>query len=453
MTFRHGRMRLFCVLSVLLAVAGGCLLLPSLSHAAVQATYYISPTGSDSNSGTSITAPFATLDHARQVVETVNGNMSGDIVVYLLGGTYPLSQTLAFTPRDSGTNGHQVIYEAYPGQTPVLSGGTPVTGWTQYNGSIYKAHLSRPDKLRSLYVNGHRAVMDSKTIPSQGCWGTYAVTAGQASWAWVSGSQADGVLFNPSNFPQVSSNISDLEMSTSSTWDQSIVTVRGITTSGSSTVAELQQPYGAIAEQVGYGAGFRCGSGTQVTIYNAFSLLNTPGQFYFDRAAQTLYYDALPGENMATATVIAPNDNLSTLLSIEGTSTSNRVHNLTFAGLTFAYSDWNLENIAGSYGKASVQGDTVSIAFAQANWHNDVYRSIDTIPAAVMVDSSQNITFTHNVFEHTGDDALAERNDVSNSQTTGNYFYDTGGSAFSIDYPQHVYIGDGGTHEKFAPGV
>jgi hypothetical protein len=156
---------------------------------------------------------------------------------------------------------------------------------------------------------------------------------------------------------------------------------------------------------------------------------------------------------MSTATVIAPNDNLNTLLSVEGTSTSNRVQNLTLSGLTFAYSDWNLENIAGSHGKASVQGNTASIAFAQGNWHNDVYRSIDTIPAAVMIDSSQNITLTRNTFEHTGDDAVAERNDVINSQTIGNYFYDTGGSAFSIDYPQHVYIGDGGTHETFAPGV
>jgi hypothetical protein len=369
--------------------------------------------------------------------------MTGDIVVYLLGGTYTLNSTIAFTPSDSGTNGYQIRYEAYPGQMPVLSGGTQVMGWTQYRGSIYKAHLSRADKLRSLYVNGHRAVMDSKTIPSQGCWGTYTVTAGQASWAWVSGSQADGVQFNPSDFPQVSGNVSDIEMSTSSTWNQAIVTVRGTTTSGNNTVAELQQPYGAIAEQAGWGAGFRCGSGTQVTIYNTFSLLNTPGQFYFDRAAQTLYYDALPGEDMSTATVIAPNDNLTTLLSIEGTATNNRVQNLTFSGLTFAYSDWNLENIAGSYGKNSVQGDTVSIAFAQGNWHNDVYRSIDTIPAAVLVDSSQNITFTHNVFEHTGDDALAERNDVVSSQTLGNYFYDIGGSAFSIDHPQHVYNGVG----------
>jgi len=41
---------------------------------------------------------------------------------------------------------------AYPGETPVLSGATKVTGWTRHNGNIYKAKLNRSTKLRNLYV-------------------------------------------------------------------------------------------------------------------------------------------------------------------------------------------------------------------------------------------------------------------------------------------------------------
>lgn len=52
-----------------LAVGGGSLFFSSQAHAAVQATYYVSPTGSDSNTDTSLSAPFATLDHAHQVVD------------------------------------------------------------------------------------------------------------------------------------------------------------------------------------------------------------------------------------------------------------------------------------------------------------------------------------------------------------------------------------------------
>jgi Cellulose binding domain len=416
-----------------------------------QATYYVSPSGSDSNPGT-LSAPFQTLTKAQSVVRSINSNMQSDIYVYLRGGVYPISSTVAFTPQDSGTNGKTIYYQAYPGETPILSAGTSVTGWTQYSGSIYQAHLSRSTTLRSLYVNDHRAVMDSKTITSQGCSGTYSVSAGQASWAWVSGSQADGVLYNQSDLPTISKNQNDVEISNSTTWNQNFVAVRGITTNGNHWVLQLQQPYGAIAQQIGYGAGFSCGSGTQHTIWNAFELLNTPGQFYFDKSTQTLYYDKLSNENMATATVFAPTG-LTTLLTIAGTSTTNRVQNLTLSELTFAYTDWNLQNVGGSVGKATVQGSTVSIAFAQGNWHNDVYRSIDTLPAAVMVDNSQNIQFVKNTFEHTGADALAYRNDVVNSQIVGNHITDIGASALTLDYPQHVYIGDGGTNEKFPAGV
>lgn len=48
----------------------------------VMATYYVSPNGSDNNDGTSQSAPFKTLEKARDTVRTINGDMTGDIVVY-----------------------------------------------------------------------------------------------------------------------------------------------------------------------------------------------------------------------------------------------------------------------------------------------------------------------------------------------------------------------------------
>jgi hypothetical protein len=128
-----------------------------------QADYYVSPTGSDANPGT-LSAPFQTITKARDVVRTVNTNMTEAIHVYLRGGNYAIGSTLAFGPQDSGTNGHRVIYQAYPGEKPLLSGATKVTGWTQHSGDIYKASLNRPTKLRNLYVNDSRAQMASKTV-------------------------------------------------------------------------------------------------------------------------------------------------------------------------------------------------------------------------------------------------------------------------------------------------
>jgi hypothetical protein len=46
---------------------------PMPASAAIQAIYYVSPTGSDSNLGT-FAAPFKTITKARDVVRTINGN-------------------------------------------------------------------------------------------------------------------------------------------------------------------------------------------------------------------------------------------------------------------------------------------------------------------------------------------------------------------------------------------
>jgi hypothetical protein len=118
---------------------------PIAASAATQATYYVSPTGSDSNPGT-LTAPFQTIAKARDVVRTINSNMTGDIYIYLRGGNYSITSTVTFGPQDSGTNGYRIYYQAYQGETPILNGATKVTGWTQHSGNIYKAALNRSTK-------------------------------------------------------------------------------------------------------------------------------------------------------------------------------------------------------------------------------------------------------------------------------------------------------------------
>ncbi|WP_409351197.1 right-handed parallel beta-helix repeat-containing protein, partial [Streptomyces scabiei] len=174
---------------------------PTPAAAATQATYYVSPDGNDSDSGT-ISAPFKTLQHARDVVRTVNDDMTGDINVYLRGGTYPVTSTINFTSADSGTNGNRVVYAAYPGEKPVLEGGVPVTGWTQHSGNIWKATLDRDNKLRALYVDGKRARMASKTISSAGCYGAnYKVEAPLPSWAWETGQTCDASKYGLSDLP------------------------------------------------------------------------------------------------------------------------------------------------------------------------------------------------------------------------------------------------------------
>lgn len=411
----------------------------SRASAAVQETYYVAPEGNDANPGT-ITAPFKTLPRARDAVRAVNANMSGDIHVHLRGGNYQIAGTVDFTPSDSGTNGYRVIYSAYQNETPVLSGGVLVTGWTQHGGNIWKAPLNRSNKLRALYVNDKRAFMAAKTINSQGCYGTYSINAGQAPWALESGSQCDGAKYGLTDLPAISRNPDDIEVETATTWQTAIAGVRQVTTSsdGASRVALFQQPGAAIA-QGAFNGNFQ--SGGSHKFMNAYEFLDAPGEFYFDKSSQTVYYYKADSENVATATVYAPN-NVPTLLRVSGTSTTNHARNITFSGITVQHSDWNLFTVAGSAFKQAQQGGLGNTVYVKGNFHVYYYRNVDTAPGIIQLENADGITLLRNRVQHTGVDGINMVNDVQNTQLIGNYTNDVAGSAITVGHPQHVYIGD-----------
>jgi hypothetical protein len=76
------------------------------------ATYYLSPSGSDSNSGT-IGSPWWTLNKAWTVV-------SVDDIVYMRGGTYTYTAQQFLSGR-SGSSGHYINIFAYPTETPIIT--------------------------------------------------------------------------------------------------------------------------------------------------------------------------------------------------------------------------------------------------------------------------------------------------------------------------------------------
>ena len=443
---------LAAALGVLLAVQ------PALSGIAsaepdvsgVTAQFFVSPDGSDSGDG-SFESPFKTIGAARDAVRRLNGDMSGDIVVYLRGGDYRITEPVVFDTRDSGTNGHKIIYTAYKDEVPVINGAQKVSGWTKYNDKLWSAPLDRDTKLRNFYVNDRRANMGSVRVNAKGGYGEYSVRAGQADWAWDSGKKSDGVSYNASDIPRITSNFDDLEIINGTTWNENIVCTRDVKYENGSLVLLMQQPYGAIAQTPGWGAGFSTG-GTH-TIYNSLSFVDDPGEFYFDKTAGKVYYYPRQGEDMSSADAEAPIADQ--LIVIKGNSTSDRVTGISFEGITFANTDYQLTDVAGSHGKTTCQAAQTYTAFADSNWHKYKYEMADTLPAAINVTNSDSIEFIGNVVKHTGADGISMTNDVINSTVTGNYITDITSSGITVGHPQHIYIGDASwdNHEKFPKGI
>ena len=422
--------------------------------------YFVSPAGADANPGTE-RQPFQTLARARDAVRATLPTMTGNIAVTIAAGLYPMTDPLVFGPEDSASGTCRIVYRAAPGATPVFTGGIAVTGWRPYQDGIWQAPLQRDRKLRALYVNGRRAFMahTETKVQARGGWGTFTVTAGQAPWAWQSGVAADGIKYHISDLPRIVRNPTEVEIENETTWNANFVGVREITTEGSDYVFKLQQPYGAIAQQVGWAAGLTLDS--RQIIHNAFELLDQPGEFYFDRSAQTVYYIPRPGEDLRTARVIVPTTE--TLIKLLGRPPALPVRNLTFEGLTFAYTDYNLLDVAGSRGAATLQTATIYTAFANPNWHLDVYRAFDVLPGAIEADAIEGVEFTRNTIIHTGCEGLVLGNAIQDTRVVGNVIRDTGGSAISLGHPQHVYENDpadlkyptgaGIEHEKFPAGT
>ena len=83
------------------------------------AIHYMSPTGSDSNTG-SISSPWFTMEQAWSAAS------AGDLI-YMRGGTYEYNdrQDLA---NKSGTSGNLIRFEAYPNESPVISPSSSFSG-------------------------------------------------------------------------------------------------------------------------------------------------------------------------------------------------------------------------------------------------------------------------------------------------------------------------------------
>ncbi|WP_141203071.1 RICIN domain-containing protein [Streptomyces griseorubiginosus] len=381
-------------------------LVPAQSAQAATLNFYVDPTGgNDSNSGTSTSAAFKTVQAAQAAVRAVNGNMSDDIVVNLRGGTYPLTAPISFGTSDSGTNGHTVVYQAYNNETPVISGGKSITGWTAAANGEYKASVGSLD-FRQLYVNGVRATR--ARFPDAG------------SDFQLQGSDKTNKLLKVLS-SQVSNwnNLSKVEMMLETQWGESYLRLKSISSAGGIASISIQDHEAGILFQRPFPV---LADGSPLHFENAHEFLDEPGEFYVDTAARTVYYKPRPGEDMSTATVQAPT--LPTLFDIKGTSLDSPVHDLRFSGITFTRTTW-ME--ATDNGYLNGQGGNYNLS---ANNSNQQY--VGRPPAGVQASYADRLSFTGNTFTQMGASALDLHHGVHDSTVTGNLVYDIAGNGIML---------------------
>ena len=423
-------MRTRSLFSLCLAVAGA-------SFAATQATFYVSPGGNDAADG-SKDAPFKTITQAQKAVRAINGSMTGDIEVILREGTYALPGTIGFDERDGGKDGHYVRYKAADGETVIITGGMPVTGWAIHDeaNNIWKAE-GVDGRFRQLYVNGKKAV--------RACFPNVIAANEKGSGGFdhdfvrLTKVDSTGRAFDVSaDYIKNIKNIEDVEIHLMIAWSENILRLEKAQVNGGTAKLIPKDPERTKLFHRAYpmlGTAFASNPPKQQVFYleNSYDLIDAPGEWYLDEKEHVLYYKAREGENMATAHVVAPR--LNTLFSVLGKDTKNKVGYMSFEGLIFAHSNYTRPSEEGFLDLQAANFNVDVLADpSRGNWEklNSNKFLLWRPDAAFRVENAHHLLVQGNVFSQiaaTGLDFVSGTND---DMIQGNAFFEIGAAGIML---------------------
>jgi hypothetical protein len=307
---------------------------PTAEQAGCQ-SFWVSPNGDDSAIGTEV-KPWRTVEHARDTIRArnLNQHLSCDLVVNLKAGTYQVSKTITFDDRDSGSNGHQVVYRSADGPgKAVFEAAADVTGWTPYKDGIFKAPVDVSQPFYTLYVDGKRAT--TARFPNR---------RSDDEWA----PYLRSILFDPTKEAvrdQIGFNSGDIDPSwdlrLGTSWPAQVTVWSGGSWSWfTDTIPMLDINFTKRRTTLVYPAryGFiNSGGGSRYFVQNSLSLLDQAGEYYLDYPAKTLYYKPAGG-TMDGVKVRRPV--LTQVFSLAGAAASRRLENLSLDGLAIQHTDF-----------------------------------------------------------------------------------------------------------------
>lgn len=408
------RAKIACVQILMVALFCGplCRCLVAETPAVV---LFVGPSGQ--GAACTLRSPCA-LETAQERVRELAPEMKGDIAVTLLEGTYRMNGPFVLDARDSGRNGHTVVWKASKEHGSVLDGAIRVQHWRLVNRrmNLWSATVPVGTQSLQMFVNGRRAVR----ARGLGC---KSPEQCQYTPEGLTGVDARLASFRK---PQ------ELVAVFSARWRDfhcPVCSIAGTTV----TMAEPCWHNTVVDSKNGWSYASPKGKSFQGVEWfeNAYELLGTPGQFYLDAEAARLYYVPRAGEDMRTADVELPV--AEALLRISGTVDA-LVHDLRVEGITFAHSTWNGPDTKDGY--VSLQaGYLVS---GQRDRLPDNGEGMMRTPTAVTVLAGERVNFVHDAFRELGTAGLALAGGTRDSAIEGCTFSDLSGGA--------VFVGDTTAH-------
>jgi hypothetical protein len=318
----------------------------------IQTNFYVSPSGSDTNDGSS-DHPFATLQAAQDAVRLINSNMTGDIIVNISSGNYYVNNPISFDERDSGTNGHRVIYANKDGLgTAKFIGGNKVTSsWSPVirtgadadlpasaSGNVYKTYIGTGSNFNTLYVNDSRATMArtknltvDPRFPASSTAYMRSAGGGISTLIYKSGDIDSESLTGLGNAQSRGDLDAQVYMWDGGYWDwmTDTIPIASINTS-TRTLTYKTDPNNRAA----YRPKYSTGSDARYFLQGNLGFLDQPGEYYFNKKTGYLYYYPLTGSgNISDQDIVIPA--VEKIIDIKGASRTSMVSHITFSGLEF----------------------------------------------------------------------------------------------------------------------
>lgn len=399
------------------------------------ADFFVSPAGNDSNPGT-FASPFATIAKAQSAVQGILVGRTNSIVVMIEGGAsgnYFLASPLKFSSADSGTPTVNISWQAYPGDSPAISGGMRVTNWTQ-SGNTWTATLPATAQYfeQLFYIStsagvqsGRRlrtrltsstspayvgtyyhvagpvsATTSSTNCPNLGqtngeyeCYDRFQYTAGDPiSSTWANLSPPAG---NPCGAASNAYPTGDIALYSFELMGTSKMLIDCVDTSNQIIylTGPIRERTSLTDETTGFIAGHR------YLIENVKDELTQPGQWFLDRSTSpmTLTYIANTGENPNTDTVIIPQMPVNDPQVMVATN----LQNVTFQGLTFEHDNFTVPSVGYPYNRLD---QNITSAVSCLNCQNVTFNGVTiTETAGTGIDFSTSNpagTTANNAFEN-----------------------------------------------------
>lgn len=288
----------------------------------------VASTGSDTTGDGTAGNPWATKTKARDFIRAnaINTSQPQHITVNVKTGTYTAPLALAST--DSGRNGYRVEYRVKDGPgTAVLDGGTRVTAWSLFSGSVYRASIGTTP-IYTVYENGIRSTPARfpKLVPDA----TYPM-ARAPYFRTVSNSSLTVMKYtNADMTPDTWTLGGNLKVTMWPGGLRNWLTDTGPVTSQDTTAKTLtmtnQQKFLTYLT-----------TGSRYFVHGVIELLTQAGEWFHDTSAGFLYYWPRDGA-IASQEIVIPTTK--EMITLTGTSASDRCSNVVIDGFEVKNTDF-----------------------------------------------------------------------------------------------------------------